>query len=212
MNKTVFESELRSRLLANACGVLRVLRSPDGECVEYRGRDLVDAADTAVRPYSDSKRGRVVLLLLPHCPELFLLHLGFVLSGDCPAILPWPTTRVDAAKYQRNLMHQLQNLSADLLITLPRLSGSLRGHVGFAVHSCSIDNSAAFETMFASRLQMEPGEIQGRDGEPGGVPKDAVFIQFSGGTTGMQKAVIVTSGMLHAQLERLALTLSFSSD
>ena len=51
------------------------------------------------------KERAVVLLLLPHSPELFLLQLGLVLKAHVPAILAWPTSRVDPEKYQRNLIH-----------------------------------------------------------------------------------------------------------
>ena len=36
-----------------------------------------------------------ILLLLPHSVELFLLHLGLLLQGKVPAILAWPTSRID---------------------------------------------------------------------------------------------------------------------
>jgi acyl-CoA synthetase (AMP-forming)/AMP-acid ligase II len=41
-------------------------------------------------------------------------------------------------------------------------------------------------------------------------PEDALFIQFSGGTTGLQKAVAVTPHMLQEQLRRLQAVLDFS--
>jgi acyl-CoA synthetase (AMP-forming)/AMP-acid ligase II len=211
MEKAAFQSELRRRLRAAARRQLRVLRSPSGECVEYDGPTLLAAADAAARGYSQGKPGRVVLLLLPHCPELFLLHVGLVLAGNCPAILPWPTTRVDVAKYQNNLLHQLRSLSADLLITLPKLAESLNGRVGFAVESCRIENSAAFEQMFTSRMQMDAAPKTIVQVEERKLPEGTVFVQFSGGTTGMQKAVAVTSPMLVSHLARLAQALSFGA-
>jgi len=35
------------------------------------------------------------------------------MMGRIPAVLPWPTTRVDREKYQRNLIHRLTGWSSD---------------------------------------------------------------------------------------------------
>jgi acyl-CoA synthetase (AMP-forming)/AMP-acid ligase II len=87
--------------------ILRIVASPGAAQVnEYTGADLVTAANALVADQLLTEDSKVVLLLLPHSPELFLLHLGLVLNGKVPAILPWPTTRVDAEKYQRNLLYQ----------------------------------------------------------------------------------------------------------
>ena len=39
-----------------------------------------------------------------------------------------------------------------------------------------------------------------------------MFLQFSGGTTGAQKAVVVTASMLDSQLQRLSGVLEFTAD
>jgi len=56
-------------------------------------------AVAAAERYSNAPERSVVLLLLPHSVELFLLHIGLVLTGRVPAILAWPTGRVDPRKY-----------------------------------------------------------------------------------------------------------------
>ena len=102
--------------------LLRVVESPGAKSVrEFTGNNLIDA-DKRARSQPISSDSRIVLLLLPHSPELFLFQIGLTLCGKVPAVLPWPTTRVDGLKYQRNLLHQLNQLPADHLITLPRLA------------------------------------------------------------------------------------------
>src|SRR6516225_9694450 len=94
---------------------LRVVETPGARTVlEYSGREILESRHFA-RRQPIAQDARVVLLLLPHSPELFLLHIGLTLIGKTPAVLPWPTTRVDAAKYQRNLVQQLNQLPADHL-------------------------------------------------------------------------------------------------
>ena len=111
---------IKSLQLARERVLLRVGESPGAQIIrEFTGNDLIDAKNTA-RSQPISSDSQIVLLLLPHSPELFLLQIGLTLCGKVPAVLPWPTTRVDGLKYQRNLLHQLNQLPADHLITLPR--------------------------------------------------------------------------------------------
>ena len=169
---------------------------------EFTGKHLLDSEKTArLQPISEDSQ--IVLLLLPHSPELFLLQIGLTLCGKVPAVLPWPTTRVDSLKYQRNLLHQLDQLPADHLITLPRLAKNLQSDVGFPVSGCQLANSSQFEAMFMERFTAEarhrPLTVSKRH-----LPEDALFLQFSGGTTGTQKCVVVTAAMLAEQLCRLS--------
>jgi acyl-CoA synthetase (AMP-forming)/AMP-acid ligase II len=101
-------------------------------------------------------------------------------------------------KYQLNLLHQLNKLPADHLITLPRLAQNLQAAVGFPVSGCELANSSQFETMFTERFIAEtrhpPLGVSKRH-----LPNDALFLQFSGGTTGSQKCVVVTRAMLAKQ-------------
>ena len=102
--------------------LLRVAMSPNfGEPHEFTGAQLVARAEEMAGTVTLPRARSVVLLLLPHSPELFLLQLGLVLKGHIPAILAWPTTRIEPDKYQRNLLHQLSHLPADMLVTLPGL-------------------------------------------------------------------------------------------
>ena len=116
--------------------LLRVVDTPGARVVhEFTGKQLLDSEKIA-RLQPISADSRIVLLLLPHSPELFLLQIGLTLCGKVPAVLPWPTTRVDGLKYQRNLLHQLNQLPADHLITLPGLAKNLQPGVGFPVSGC----------------------------------------------------------------------------
>ena len=154
---------------------------------------------------------RLVLLLLPHSVELFCLHLALAFRGQVPAILPWPTSRIDAAKYQRNLIHQLRGLPAARLITLPTLAENLGRFLGFPVSGVCGSALERFETGFAEKFDgpADLPETQAAQ-RTGRLPDEALFLQFSGGTTGMQKCVVVTEGLLRSQLDRLQTTLQFS--
>src|SRR5262249_24356219 len=105
------------------------------------------------------------------------------------------------------LLYQLNQLPADHLITLPRLAKNLQPGVGFPVSGCELASSSRFEAMFMERFSPEARHQPLTASKPH-LPEDALFLQFSGGTTGTQKCVVVTATMLSEQLCRLSEALS----
>jgi fatty-acyl-CoA synthase len=212
MNAADFREELSLRLMKNRDRVL--LRILAEKTVELTGSEILFRARALAARYKDAPVGGVVLLLLPHSLELFLLHLGLILEGRIPAILAWPTSRIDPDKYQRNLVHQLQRLPAHQLITLPQLALNLGNALPFPVTACMIDNASQLEKSFRMALPISHLEsaVTAEVDRPREIasPGDALFLQFSGGTTGNQKAVAVTASILTNQLDRLKETLGFS--
>jgi len=210
---TEFCDQLRERLLAQGDKViLRIVVAPhfDQPC-EFTGKAMLDRAEQLAGSFRFPRERSVALLLLPHSPELFLLQLGLVLRGHIPAILAWPTSRVDAEKYQRNLVHQLSNLPAGQLITLPRLAENIASNLPYSVVAAPVANAGALERQFPAtpiREHLEHREFPAENVRPGA---NTLFLQFSGGTTGAQKAIVVTADMLLAQFRQLGNALCFSS-
>jgi len=209
-----FREQLHERLRVHKDKVLlRIVSAPSfDQPLEFTGADILRRTEELVSLLGLSKERSVVLLLLPHSPELFLLQLGLVLKGHVPAILAWPTSRIDPEKYQRNLVHQLSNLPADRLITLPRLAENLAGILPYAVTGLTLENGSAHEKIFPSGQvseRLEQREFPERNTRPS---PETLFLQFSGGTTGAQKAIVVTSNMLSQQLDQLREALSFTAE
>lgn len=213
-----FCGQLRHTLLSQADKVvLRVAVAPQFDHpISFTGQALLDRAESLAASVVSSPcqtgHRQVILLLLPHCPELFLLQLGLVLQGYVPAILAWPTTRVDAEKYQRNLIHQVSQLAADALVTLPRLAENLRASLPYAVIGVAIENGPTFEKMFPVQSVGQTLQATPSPKSPTQLADEVIFLQFSGGTTGAQKAVVVTTNMLVSQFEQLNHFLRFMPD
>jgi fatty-acyl-CoA synthase len=212
MTREEFCERLRRQLLAHGEKVLlRVVMSPDFERpAGFAGKTILERAEKLAASFVLPKKRCVVLLLLPHSPELFLLQIGLVLAGHIPAILAWPTNRVDQGKYQRNLVHQLKHLPANILITLPRLAENLAVSLSYRVEGLALENGASLEKLFPTgpvSEKIEGADIFARHLEP---EDDALFLQFSGGTTGAQKAIVVTASMLAAQFKLLRNALRFT--
>jgi acyl-CoA synthetase (AMP-forming)/AMP-acid ligase II len=209
-----FCQQLHERLFTNKDKVLlRVVSSPNFEHPqEFTGATILRRAEELAVSLGLSKERSVVLLLLPHSAELFLLQLGLVLKGHVPAILAWPTSRIDPDKYQRNLVHQLSNLPADRLITLPRLAENLAGILPYPVTGLTVANGATYEKLFPAGQvseRLEQREFMERNTRPS---PETLFLQFSGGTTGAQKAIVVTAAMLAQQLDQLREALDFTAE
>jgi len=208
-----FRQQLRQQIeSASDRALLRIVVSREESSVlELTGPELLSRSLELADRYCDAPPSSVVLLLLPHSVELFLLHLGLVLRGRLPAILAWPTSRVDPEKYQRNVLHQLQNLPASQLITLPRLARSLDPGLAYRATECPIANHEKLEESFRVDLGIVQAELRIPSRGADHTPEDALFLQFSGGTTGAQKCVVVTAPMLVNQLRRLSAALQFTS-
>lgn len=205
---TEFRDVLEARLQTNE-QLLRIAIQPDWSMPqELTGLEIASRGRGLVNQFVQAGPGSLVLVLLPHATELFLLQVGLVLEGYRPAILPWPTSRVDAEKYQRNLSHQLAGLPASCLITIPRLAENLRAGLPYPVVSCPIKNTARYDRIFSSPFSL-PGHAEAVRPASHVLPQGALFVQFSGGTTGMQKAVVVTGHMLTKQLTLLQQVLDF---
>jgi fatty-acyl-CoA synthase len=214
MTSELFRKLLRQRLESASDRILlRVLVSgKENRLIEFTGQALCARSIELAQKYCCASPSGVVLILLPHSPELFLLHLGLVLLGRLPAILAWPTNRVDPDKYQRNILHQLRSLPAAQLLTLPGLARNLGPGLPFEVTGCAIEDCERFDKFFKIDLNLERTEKHGVPEAARNVPNEPLFLQFSGGTTGDQKCVVVTAPMLSNQLERLSKTLRFGHE
>ncbi len=215
MERTSLLQDLRSRLIRHTSRVLlRVVIGPSWDRpIELTGQDILRSSMKLAGEACLSGQRGLVLLLLPHSVELFLLQIGFVLQGFSPAVLPWPTTRVNPLKYQRNLLHQLRSLPADQLVTIPRLAKSLARYLPYPTVGQTVAGADQYDVFGDDAF----GEFNTADGpiqigeEVPSLPDGALFVQFSGGTTGLQKAVAVTASMLDTQLQRLATVLAFGA-
>jgi fatty-acyl-CoA synthase len=207
-----FRSELRRRLENDGDRVLLRIVISGSSAVELTGNQILREALQLAQKFTQSRAGSVVLLLLPHSPELFLLHLGLVLTERIPAILPWPTNRIDPEKYQRNLVHQLGNLPADEIITLSTLAQNLSSALPYPVSACPMDSTHRWVQAFSVPLSLERVTHSDVRQTASLRPAEALFLQFSGGTTGAQKAVVITAPMLTAQLESLRACLGFTPE
>jgi acyl-CoA synthetase (AMP-forming)/AMP-acid ligase II len=196
-------SALRSRLCfedLEALGTREALHLRIGPAAGHRRvtyRDLrADVLSTAAGfVAAQAAPGERVALLWPPSYDLVVGFFAALHAGLVPSIIAWPTAKMDAEKYQRNLRAVLEGLSAHWLITDAATAERLGRSVGDArvMHAVPTGGNAP-----APRVAIS-------DTEP-------LFVQFSGGTTGTQKSVPISMRHLSAQLQSYASVLDLRAD
>lgn len=131
-------------------------------------------------------RGDVVLIVLQHDEHLLYAFFGAMLLGARPAILAYPTAKLDHQRWAQAATSLIANTSAKLLITYDELAERLRLTAGGA------------------RVEVKP-ELGGRKPLPEprwhtAAPNESAFFQFSSGTTGLQKGLALSHRAVIAQI------------
>lgn len=168
---------------------LRVGPTRDHRSVTFRELRAMAVGAAAALIDHGCQPGQRVAVLLPHTHRLVGLFFGAIYGGFVPSILAWPTSKMDAEKYRRNVLAIVSGLKADLLVTEPSMAATL----GAVLGETRVAEPGALEDYLA-------GKIDVPSLEPRVAKSDPLFIQFSGGTTGTQKSVPIELGHLHRQL------------
>jgi acyl-CoA synthetase (AMP-forming)/AMP-acid ligase II len=95
---------------------------------------------------------------------------------------------------------------------LPQLAEHLADRLPYGAAGLPVENSAIFDKLFPVGLvteRLEQEKVPPRESRPS---PDTLFLQFSGGTTGAQKAIVVTATMLSQQLKQLGDAARFTRD
>lgn len=126
--------------------------------------------------------GDTCVIMLEHSPELYVAFCACVLAGSIPALVPFPSAKVDPSIFREFMFKMLKTINPRALITADKFSGMIPART--IPELVSID-----------RLPSLPGKVSSSKYVKGLILPESdspVLLQHSSGTTGLQKAVMIT--------------------
>jgi fatty-acyl-CoA synthase len=143
--------------------------------------------------------GDRVVLIMPQDIPLMKAFAGAMLLGAVPAILAYPNFKVEPAKYRFGLAGVTANLQARAIVIDNDFPDDLLEHVSLT-HDTRLLRAATISDASEAELP-----------EAGFSPDSLAFIQYSAGTTGLQKGVALTHAAVLQHLDRLSAALNIDS-
>ena len=165
-----------------------MLEGSSGEDISY-GKLLATASDVAAGLVSGGlRRNETVAIMLPTSPQFFYAFFGVMLAGGI-AVPIYPPARPDKIEeYVRRQVGILRNAEVRFLISFEaarRVSELLR------LSLPSILGVTTVEDLAGSGARLQPGSIEAAE---------AAFIQYTSGSTGEPKGVVLTQSNLLANI------------
>ena len=152
--------------------------------------------ETGIQP------GDLVILVLPQSLELVLAFLGAVYLGAVPSIFAFLSPRMDAALYRQRVKTLVAQSGAKCVITFPEFQTELETLL--CGLDCRVLNIAAVKNQ--DTIDLEGADLSSRSGE------DTAFVQYSSGTTGLQKGVAISHRAILEQIEALEQVVNLQTD
>jgi len=135
------------------------------------------------------EKGDVVLVVLPHHEDLMPAYLGATWLGAIPAFLPSLTAKLDPGRYYENLRLLMGSTHPKAIMSYPELRDALADAIPE-----DIDRPALLvqEDANADQVYGDPTE---HDAE------DLALIQYSSGSTGLQKGAALSHRAILAEID-----------
>jgi fatty-acyl-CoA synthase len=139
------------------------------------------------------RTGDRIILVMPQGIALMTAFVGSMMLGALPAILSYPNTKVEPAKYRSGLKGVTANLNAPFVIVDANFPDELIGDISAGGHTRLLRSPDSTESL--CELDQADHSIH---------CQDLAFIQHSAGTTGLQKGVALSHAAVLWQLDHLA--------
>ncbi len=189
-------------------------RNPEGDAIihwcadapakRWRWSELLEEAKRAgnylksqgVRP------GEVCALIVRHEPQFYPLYMGVVAAGALPAVLAYPNARLHPDKFIDGLVGMARRSGLDWILTEESLEPVV-GKLSTGAHSTVKGVLLPFRSGWGEVQPIEPVSVRS---------SDPCLLQHSSGTTGLQKAVMLSHEAVLGHVEAYAEALRLSPE
>lgn len=134
--------------------------------------------------------GDLVVLVMRHSRELLSSFLGALYLGAIPSIFPYLTEKLDPAIYERRVRTLVAESGARAVTALPDLAEAMGGLL--ADVGCRVISTAEIERRGWADCGFRPVPAD---------PDDIAVVQYTSGTTGLQKGIALSHRAILANLE-----------
>src|SRR5579864_4054132 len=200
-----FQEVLRHRGRADASRKHLIFYVDEGESPSLTFGELLEGADRVAAELVQCGigRGDTVALMLPTSREFFLVFAGILLAGATPVPI-YPPFRADrVAEYAERQSAILSNAGARLLVTFREAAGVAK-LLKPLVHS--LEGVATADALVQSRAPAPLGpQLHSR-------PGDLALLQYTSGSTGNPKGVMLTHANLLDNVRAIGEALGMRSD
>jgi fatty-acyl-CoA synthase len=133
--------------------------------------------------------GDRVGVILPHSLAPYCAYVGAVLAGMVPAMFHFPSIKLPESVYLETIGELVDRADLRLVVTWPELIGLVARCVAARGGRALVIDGSTPPPTTDDRPRREPD------------PADLAFIQFSSGTTGRKKGVMISHRALLAQVD-----------
>ncbi len=180
---------------------------PENEAISFNGKtwtyaqlkEQVDALASALQK-SGVKKGDVVALMLPNCPQYVISYYGILATGAV-------VVQVSIMLVERELRYIIEDSQAKTIIALTSFSPIIEPVKAVTsleqvilVNLESPKKGGLYDDSYEAFMRNSTGMIEPIFMDPA---EDLAVIQYTGGTTGQPKGVMLTHRNLVANIEQL---------
>jgi len=171
----------------------------EDEVLTYRQLQEGAVAVAARLQYGGLQRGEPVVIMLPTGRDYFFAYLGVLLAGGVPAPIYPPVRRSQIEDHLRRHRAILKNCGASVMIIMPEAK------LFAQALKAQVENLRSLPTV--AELSSGPGIYQA----PRLGCNDIAFLQYTSGSTGNPKGVVLTHANLLANIRAMGEAVRVSS-